>query len=396
MKDLERFRQTQHSMASRVSRTKYVVPAACSVTNVQSTDIVACGKGGLGSGPGPRKRAQRRKWVYPSYVRSQQAKREYRKEARNERHHQRLMNLGFHECNICQQIILRRPLVDDLKEVQCRKPCSAFFHKVCAETWLKGVSSCPTCRINPMFENGAIEAPEAAAFRNATNQIWEGDDTDGSDTYDEDDDVFVSDANGGGGAARYPDFRSSDEESLEYWSELGYHWDRFVSAWVNDEGRTPAQEDPREYYTEPPDRSMHISQYDGTESTDNHAYWMENGFEFNRSRGAWVFSHGELQGLLPSEVSSFWGSLYRQAEDYWEKTAEIMAIYLRSPDINVDSEQKLFLELLKEALKIYKASQEPIIVLTDDFGTFKFPRQFLQSIISNDETNTVKEWFDSL
>lgn len=339
--------------------------------------------------------------------------------------------------------------MDDLKEVQCRRPCSAFFHKVCAETWLKGVSSCPACKINPMLEGGSKEAPEAAAFRNATNQIWEGDDVDVSDAYDEDDDVDVSDAYGEGGAASYPDFHSFDEESLEYWSELGYHWDRFVLAWVNDEGRTPAQEDPREYYTEPPDRSMHISQYDGAEFTDNHTYWRENGFEYDESRGAWVFSHGELQGLLPSEVSSFWAFLYIQGEhsdssddntitvqcsncgdeieveelgllSNWEcadcieererseekegeeetstgeEMAEIMAIYLRNPNMDLDIQTQTNVRAFVKALKIYKTSREPIIVVTNEFGTYNFPQELLQSIIENDETNTVKRWFDSL
>ena len=380
-------------MALRVSRTKYVVPAACLVTNVQSTDIVACGKGGLGSGPGPRKRAQRRKWVYPSYVRSQQAKREYRKEARNERRHQRLLNLGFYECNICQQIILRRPLVDDLKEVQCRQPCSAFFHKVCVETWLKGVSSCPTCRINPMFENGAIEAPEAAAFRNATNQIWEGDDTDGSDTYDEDDTTDVSDASGDGVQAIYPSFFSLEDESLEYWSELGYHWDGDTFRWVNNEGRTPAQENPEDYHLVPYE-SHSLDQYEGTEFTTNYIYWIENGFTYDNARRAWVFRDGRL----PSEVSPVWASLYRDRDIvYGETMAEIMAIYLRNPDMNVDTTQKSFLEALKEALKLYKTSEEPIIRVTDELGRIcRFSREFLRSVIDYDDTNTVKEWFDSL
>ena len=152
---------------------------------IQESTVVACGKGGLGSGPGP-KRGNARKWQYPSYARTAKAKAEHRKGEKAARRHQRLLNLGFHECLICQEIILRK--TDAGAEVQCRRPCSAYFHKVCADKWLKSVSGCPQCKIVPMFEGGPEEAPQAAAFRNETMRIWEGDGRSADDSDDDNDD----------------------------------------------------------------------------------------------------------------------------------------------------------------------------------------------------------------
>jgi hypothetical protein len=149
---------------SRPLRTDFAVALAVA-PRIQQPTVVACGKGGLGSGPGP-KRGNARKWQYPSYARTTKAKAEHRKGEKAARRHQRLLNLGFHECLICQEIILRK--TDAGAEVQCRRPCSAYFHKGCADEWLKGVSSCPQCKIVPMFEGGPEEAPQAAAFRNET------------------------------------------------------------------------------------------------------------------------------------------------------------------------------------------------------------------------------------
>jgi len=168
---------------SRPLRTDFAV-----VLRVQPAGVVVCGKGGLGSGPGP-KRGSATKWTYPSYVRSAKAKAEHRKSEKADRYKQKLVNLGFHECLICQEIILRRSPDDSLREVQCqRQGCIAYFHKGCADEWLKGVSSCPACKQDPMFEGGPTEAPGAAAFRNATNVIWEGDDEDEDDDEDDEDD----------------------------------------------------------------------------------------------------------------------------------------------------------------------------------------------------------------
>ena len=160
---------------SRPLRTDFaVVPHA--------PGVVACGKGGLGSGPGPKK-GNTSKYRYPSYAKSVKAKAKHRKSEKEERRRQRLLNLGYHQCLICQDILT---LGD--AEVQCKRPCKAYFHRGCADEWLKGVSTCPMCKEDPMFEGGPTEAPQAAAFHNATNVVWEGDDEDEDDDEDDEDD----------------------------------------------------------------------------------------------------------------------------------------------------------------------------------------------------------------
>lgn len=143
--------------ASRPLRTHFAVAAAVSA-RIQEPTVVACGKGGLGSGPGP-KRGNARKWQYPSYARTAKAKAQHRKGEKAARRDKRLLNLGFNQCLICQEIILHKTDNEADAEVRCRQPCSAYFHKGCADEWLKGASSCPQCKIVPMFEGGPTEAP---------------------------------------------------------------------------------------------------------------------------------------------------------------------------------------------------------------------------------------------
>lgn len=181
------FAQTPGGTPSRPLRTHFAVSVAVP-PRIQEPTVVACGKGGLGSGPGP-KRGNARKWQYPSYARTAKAKAEHRKGEKAARRDKRLLNLGFNQCLICQEIILHKTDNEADAEVRCRRPCSAYFHKGCADEWLKGVSSCPQCMIVPMFEGGPEEAPQAAAFRNETMQIWEGDGAD-SDDSDWSDDGF--------------------------------------------------------------------------------------------------------------------------------------------------------------------------------------------------------------
>ena len=119
---------------------------------------------------------------YPSWVKTPAQKREYRKDLKDARREQNMVNLGgFHKCIICQKMILKKPQSDEARGVQCRNRgdgeksgCEAYFHKECTNGWLKNNSSCPACRTNPMFEGGPTEAPGAAAYRNEVMRIYEG------------------------------------------------------------------------------------------------------------------------------------------------------------------------------------------------------------------------------
>ena len=116
-----------------------------SVSRAQRTDfhVVPCGKGGLASGPGPKKRSTKRKWMYPSYVTTFKQKWQYRRDTLREEREQRLENLGFYRCLICKQILKRK------EEFQCaNKGCTAYFHKSCVEAWFATIQmrKCPHCQ----------------------------------------------------------------------------------------------------------------------------------------------------------------------------------------------------------------------------------------------------------
>lgn len=300
-----------------------------------AVDVVACGKGGLGSGPGPKKRPQRKKWVYPSYVRTDKAKKQFRKDARDERRIQRLKNLGFHECLICHEIILRQSSDKGDQEVQCRRPCSAYFHKSCADSWLDGVSSCPACKINPMFKGGPTEAPNAVAFRNSTNQVWEGDNvevgaTEYSDSSDDDMTTVQCDICG-------------DEIEVE---ELE---DAYNEGWQMDDDGEWECADCKERIDEEEAREEHPK-------------------------------------LLIQAVTSYLDSYTVEGLDY---------IYVQSPR---GVEVKFYADELKsilKALRIYKRSEASRITVTDDSGRQRsYTRRELYNILSDDETDHIRDWFD--
>lgn len=311
---------------SRLLRTDFVVDGG-------AAGVVACGKGGLGSGPGPKKRG-RPKWVYPSYAQSREAKAKHRKSEKEMRRHQRLLNLGFHECMICNLIILRRPSDESMREVQCRRPCSAYFHKWCADEWLKGVSSCPQCKIVPMFEGGPTEAPQAAAFRNETMQIWEGDDDSDSE-----------------------DWTTLKCGMCENEIEVEYLNDAYTEGWMmDDEGNWECAEciEERE----------------------------QNKIEEKEQEE-------ERYRMLALAVADYLNDANR---------ARLECIQIESPSGLIKKFYTNELKAVVKALQIYKRNAvQPRVTVTDDSGQeYTYTRQFLCDIISNDETDTVREWIDSL
>lgn len=179
-------------------------------------------------------------------------------------------------CPIC----LNPVTVTGRNAKRCTNKCKNYFHKECLATWGKKCNKCPMCRepIDEEVDDDSTPAPAPAP-----------------DT---------------GGAARFPSFFDNDDESRAHWSELGYHWDD-NGQWVNDQGRTPAQEDPVEYYLQP-EEDFYVDQFReivdqfSDSVSQNMNYWADNGFYFDEHFDAWLFSHGELEYLLPSQVSAYW------------------------------------------------------------------------------------------
>lgn len=136
--------------------------SSSSVTRAPRTNfaVIACGKGGLGSGPGPKKGKQK-KWVYPSYIRTLKQKAAYRKDTKRMQRDQNLENLGFHRCLICKELLNRNE-----EEVQCaNESCIAYFHRDCVEEWFSssGERKCPHCQL--YFENLADYMVRYSDFR---------------------------------------------------------------------------------------------------------------------------------------------------------------------------------------------------------------------------------------
>ena len=163
-------------VVSRPLRTEFAV----AFQGLTPGHIIPCVKGGFeGSQRGLAAR-KRRVWTYPPWVNSRGAQAEFRKDDQAARRHQRLLNLGFHECLICTGIIKRRPASDGDREVQCRNKCSAYFHQECADKWVRSNPSCPGCR-RPMFEGGGLDPNDISQsiVAYATDRVLE-------DTYFED------------------------------------------------------------------------------------------------------------------------------------------------------------------------------------------------------------------
>lgn len=123
--------------------------SSSSVTRAPRTNfaVIACGKGGLGSGPGPKKGKQK-KWVYPSYIKTLKQKAAYRKDTKRMQRDQNLENLGFPRCLICKEVL------NHSEEVQCsNESCTAYFHRDCLWEWFNssGERKCPHCQL--FFEN---------------------------------------------------------------------------------------------------------------------------------------------------------------------------------------------------------------------------------------------------
>lgn len=178
-------------------------------------------------------------------------------------------------CPIC----LNPVTVTGRNAQRCTNKCNNYFHKGCLSEWSYTSNQCPMCR-EPIDEVSDEPAPDKPAPAS-------------------------------GGAARFPSFFTNDDESSAHWSELGFHWNDNDGQWENDHGYTPAQQDPTEYYLEPEDDFI-LDQFE-SESNDlysrNAHYWRDHGFVFHEYYNAWVFSHDELEGLLPSQVSTYWEDL---------------------------------------------------------------------------------------
>ena len=101
--------------------------------------VISCGKGGLSDAQRNKSSSQPQDWH-----------REFRKKAQWT---QKMLNLGFHQCLICHEIILKEPANEEDKEAHCQNiRCSAYFHLKCIRTWInRGNDNCPQCRIAPFF-----------------------------------------------------------------------------------------------------------------------------------------------------------------------------------------------------------------------------------------------------
>jgi hypothetical protein len=171
---------------------------------------------------------------------------------------------------------------------RCTNRCNYYFHKECLAKWRNSSNQCPVCK-EPIDEEQGGSAAGSAAGR-----------ADG---------ILPEPAPETGGIARFPLFFFDEDESRAYWSELGYHWNDDEKQWENDQGRTPAQEDPVAYYFESGD--VDLDQFTRAEVEPglhnyNNEYWEAHGFDFDQHYNAWLFTHGELQGRLPSQVSAYW------------------------------------------------------------------------------------------
>ncbi len=114
----------------------------------------------------------------------------------------------------------------------------------------------------------------------------------------------------------FPNFFANGDDSIAYWSTRGYHWNNDDGQWENNEGRIPSQEDPVQYHIL---TDEFLDQFENESGTFNAEYWEKHGFNFDPVYEAWRFSHGDLEGRLPSQVLtdvSEWGYLDETLEAF--------------------------------------------------------------------------------